>query len=52
MRKNGLVIFPDAFDQARCLKKKKKKSDLTNATKREIGSIYPLTLAGMWPTDY
>ena len=50
MRKNGLAIFPDAFDQARCLKKKK--SDLTNATKRETGSIYPLTLAGMWPTDY
>lgn len=30
----------------------KKKSDLTNATKREKGFICPLILAEMWSTDY
>ena len=47
----GLAAFPDAFDQAGYIKKKKK-SGLTNATKREIGSICLLILAGMWYTGY
>lgn len=49
--RNRLAALPDAFDQAGYLGEKKK-SDLTNATKREKGFICPLILAEMWSTDY